>query len=165
PQVPGRMEYVGNAGGATVFVDYAHTPDALENACRTIKDLNPRHLITVFGCGGDRDRKKRPLMAEAAARHSDALIITSDNPRSEDPLAIIRDIEAGVGAKTHRSFPDRAEAIAFAVQASRSGDIILIAGKGHEPYQQFADKTIDFDDRKHASKALRDRAQSIADQR
>jgi UDP-N-acetylmuramoyl-L-alanyl-D-glutamate--2,6-diaminopimelate ligase len=165
PQVPGRMEYVGNAGGATVFVDYAHTPDALENACRTIKDLNPRHLITVFGCGGDRDKKKRPLMAEAAARHSDALIITSDNPRSEDPLAIIKDVEAGVGGKTHRSIPNRAEAIAFAVQASRSGDIILIAGKGHEPYQQFADKTIDFDDRKHASKALRDRAQSIADQR
>ncbi|WAC20964.1 UDP-N-acetylmuramoyl-L-alanyl-D-glutamate--2,6-diaminopimelate ligase [Luteolibacter sp. SL250] len=165
PQVPGRMEYVGNAGGATVFVDYAHTPDALENACRTIKDLNPRHLITVFGCGGDRDKKKRPLMAEAAALHSDALIITSDNPRSEDPLAIIKDIEAGAGGKTHRSIPDRAEAIAFAVQASRSGDIILIAGKGHEPYQQFADKTIDFDDRKHASKALRDRAQSIADQR
>lgn len=165
PQVPGRMEYVGNAGGATVFVDYAHTPDALENACRTIKELNPRHLITVFGCGGDRDKKKRPLMAEAAARHSDALIITSDNPRSEDPLAIIKDIEAGVGSKTHRSIPDRAEAISFAVQASRSGDIILIAGKGHEPYQQFADKTIDFDDRKHASKALRERAQSIADQR
>ena len=165
PQVPGRMEYVGNAGGATVFVDYAHTPDALENACRTIKDLNPRHLITVFGCGGDRDKTKRPLMAEAAARHSDALIITSDNPRSEDPLAIIREIEAGVGGKTYRSIADRAEAIDFAVQASRSGDIILIAGKGHEAYQQFADKTIDFDDRKHASKALRDRAQSIADQR
>ncbi|HVJ46005.1 MAG TPA: UDP-N-acetylmuramoyl-L-alanyl-D-glutamate--2,6-diaminopimelate ligase [Luteolibacter sp.] len=165
PQVPGRMENVGNAGGATVFVDYAHTPDALENACRTIKDLNPRHLITVFGCGGDRDKGKRPLMAEAAARHSDALIITSDNPRSEDPLAIIKDIEAGVGSKAHRSIVDRAEAIEFAVQASRSGDIILIAGKGHEPYQQFADKTIDFDDRKQASRALRARAQSIADQR
>lgn len=165
PQVPGRMENVGNAGGATVFVDYAHTPDALENACRTIKELNPRHLITVFGCGGDRDKKKRPLMAEAAARHSDALIITSDNPRSEDPLAIIKDIEAGVGGKTHRSIPDRAEAISFAIQASRSGDIILIAGKGHEPYQEFADKTIDFDDRKQASRALRERAQSIADKR
>jgi UDP-N-acetylmuramoyl-L-alanyl-D-glutamate--2,6-diaminopimelate ligase len=165
PQVPGRMENVGNAGGATVFVDYAHTPDALENACRTIKELSPRHLITVFGCGGDRDKGKRPLMAEAAARHSDALIITSDNPRSEDPLAIIKDIEAGVGSKTHRSIVDRAEAIEFAIQASRSGDIILIAGKGHEPYQQFADKTIDFDDRKQASKALRARAQSIAEQR
>lgn len=165
PQVPGRMENVGNAGGATVFVDYAHTPDALENACRTIKDLNPRHLITVFGCGGDRDKGKRPLMAEAAGKYSDALIITSDNPRSEDPLAIIKDIEAGIRSKNHHSIVDRAEAIDFAIQASRSGDIILIAGKGHETYQQFADKTIDFDDRKHASKALRARAQSIADQR
>ncbi len=87
------MENVGNAGGATVFVDYAHTPDALENACRTLKELDPRRLITVFGCGGDRDKGKRPLMAAAAARHSDACVITSDNPRSEDPLAIIREIE------------------------------------------------------------------------
>lgn len=165
PQVPGRMENVGNAGGASVFVDYAHSPDAIENACRTLRELSPRRLITVFGCGGDRDKGKRPLMAAAAARHSDALIITSDNPRSEDPLAIIAEIEKGVGTTTFRSIPDRAEAIQFAVEASRSGDIILIAGKGHEPYQQFADQTIDFDDRKHASKALRDRAQSIADQR
>jgi len=165
PQVPGRMENVGNAGGATVFVDYAHTPDALENACRTLRELSPNRLITVFGCGGDRDKGKRPLMAAAAARHSDACVITSDNPRSEDPEAIIREIETGMGTKTYRSIPDRAEAIALAIQSARSGDIILIAGKGHEPYQQFADHTIDFDDRKHASKALRDRAQSIADQR
>jgi len=165
PQVPGRMENVGNAGGATVFVDYAHTPDALENACRTLRELNPRRLITVFGCGGDRDRGKRPLMGAVAARHSDACIITSDNPRSEDPLAIIREIEAGCSATHRLSLPDRAEAIATAVQASLSGDIILIAGKGHETTQQFADHTIDFDDRKHASKALRDRSQAITDQR
>ena len=164
PQVPGRMEYVGNAGGSHVFVDYAHTPDALENACRTVKELSLRRLINVFGCGGDRDKTKRPLMAAAASNHSDAIVITSDNPRSEDPEAIIREIEAGITVP-HRSIADRAEAIAFAVETSRSGDIILIAGKGHEPYQQFADKTIDFDDRKHASKALRDRAQAIADQR
>jgi UDP-N-acetylmuramoyl-L-alanyl-D-glutamate--2,6-diaminopimelate ligase len=165
PQVPGRMENIGNAGGSTVFVDYAHTPDALENACRTLRELNPRRLITVFGCGGDRDRAKRPLMGAIAARHSDACIITSDNPRSEDPLAIIRDIEAGCLTPNRLSIPDRAEAIAAAVHASLSGDIILIAGKGHETTQQFADHTIDFDDRKHASKALRDRAQAISDQR
>ena len=162
PQVPGRMENVGNAGGATVFVDYAHTPDALENACRTLKELEPRRLITVFGCGGDRDMGKRPLMAAAAARHSDACIITSDNPRSEDPLAIIRDMEPGMGGKGHLSIPDRAEAISHAVKHSLSGDIILIAGKGHETTQQFAGHTIDFDDRKQAGKALRDRARTIS---
>jgi UDP-N-acetylmuramoyl-L-alanyl-D-glutamate--2,6-diaminopimelate ligase len=165
PQVPGRMENVGNAGGATVFVDYAHTPDALENACRTLKELDPRRLITVFGCGGDRDKGKRPLMAAAAARHSDACVITSDNPRSEDPLAIIREIEAGMGGMGHLSIPDRAEAISHAVKNSLSGDIILIAGKGHETSQQFSDHSIDFDDRKHAAKALRERAQTIAESR
>ena len=165
PQVPGRMENVGHAGGATVFVDYAHTPDALENACRTLKELDPRRLITVFGCGGDRDKGKRPLMAAAAARHSDACVITSDNPRSEDPLAIIRDIEPGLAGKGHRSIPDRAEAITFAIKNSLSGDIILIAGKGHETTQQFADHTIEFDDRKHASRALRERAATIAESR
>jgi UDP-N-acetylmuramoyl-L-alanyl-D-glutamate--2,6-diaminopimelate ligase len=165
PQVPGRMENVGNAGGATVFVDYAHTPDALENACRTLKELDPRRLITVFGCGGDRDKGKRPLMAAAAARYSDACVVTSDNPRSEDPLTIIREIESGLRGKTFRSIPDRAEAIDFAIANSLSGDIILVAGKGHETTQQFAGETIDFDDRKHASKALRDRAQAISDMR
>jgi UDP-N-acetylmuramoyl-L-alanyl-D-glutamate--2,6-diaminopimelate ligase len=165
PQVPGRMENVGHAGGATVFVDYAHTPDALENACRTLKELDPRRLITVFGCGGDRDKGKRPLMAAAAARHSDACVITSDNPRSEDPLDIIRHIEAGMRGKGHLSIPGRAEAISYAVKNALSGDIILIAGKGHETTQQFSDHTIDFDDRKHASKALRDRSQSISDSR
>jgi len=165
PQVPGRMENVGSAGGATVFVDYAHTPDALENACRTLKELNPRRLITVFGCGGDRDTGKRPLMAAAAARHSDALVITSDNPRSEDPLQIIKEIEGGVGSKPSKSIPDRAEAIEFAVNASLSGDVILIAGKGHETTQQFSDHTIDFDDRKQASRALRERARAISENR
>lgn len=165
PQVPGRMENVGNAGGTTVFVDYAHTPDALENACRTLRELNPRRLVTVFGCGGDRDQGKRPLMAAAAALHSDACVITSDNPRSEEPMQIIREIEAGMAGKTYLSFPDRAEAIALAVQGSLSGDIVLIAGKGHETTQQFSTETIDFDDRKHASKALRDRSQTISELR
>jgi len=165
PQVPGRMENVGTAGGASVFVDYAHTPDAVENACRTLRELDPRRLITVFGCGGDRDKGKRPLMAAAAARYSDACVVTSDNPRSEDPLVIIREIEAGLQGMKFRSIPDRAEAIGFAVNNSLSGDIILIAGKGHETTQTFADHTLDFDDRKHASKALRDRAQAISDMR
>ena len=158
PQVPGRMEFVGTAGGTNVFVDYAHTPDALENACRTLRELNPRRLLTIFGCGGDRDRTKRPLMAAAASRHSDACIVTSDNPRSEDPLAIIREIEPGLTGKGNRSIPDRAEAIAYTIRNAFSGDIVLIAGKGHESTQQFADVTIDFDDRKHASQALRERA-------
>ncbi len=165
PQVPGRMENAGNAGGATVFVDYAHTPDALENACRTLKELDPRRLITVFGCGGDRDIGKRPLMGAAAMRHSDACIVTSDNPRSEDPLEIIRQIESGMGGGGHLSIPDRDEAISHAIKNALSGDIILIAGKGHETTQQFATETIDFDDRKRASKALRDRAQAIAENR
>jgi UDP-N-acetylmuramoyl-L-alanyl-D-glutamate--2,6-diaminopimelate ligase len=137
----------------------------LENVCRTLKELDPRRLITVFGCGGDRDKTKRPLMAAAASRHSDACVVTSDNPRSEDPLAIIHEIESGLAGKGFRSIPDRDEAINFAIQNALSGDIILIAGKGHETTQQFADRTIDFDDRKHASKALRDRAQTIADMR
>ncbi len=165
PQVPGRLENVGNAGGATVFVDYAHTPDALENACRTLQALDPRRLITVFGCGGDRDKTKRPLMAAAASRNSDACVITSDNPRSEDPAEIIRQIEPGMAHRNYQSIPDRAEAIATAVAASLSGDIILIAGKGHETYQESAAGRIDFDDRKHASKALRDRAAAIAAER
>lgn len=166
PQVPGRMENVGNAGGATVFVDYAHTPDALENACRTLKELDPRRLITVFGCGGDRDKGKRPLMAAAAARFSDVMVITSDNPRSEDPEEIIREIEKGLPKKCSSiSVLDRAEAIEAAVQNALSGDIILIAGKGHETYQQFADRTVDFDDRKKADFALRKRAEAIAEMR
>lgn len=165
PQVPGRMQQVGQAGGATVFVDYAHTPDALENACMAIRELNPRRLITVFGCGGDRDKSKRPLMARAAARHSDALVITSDNPRSEDAQTIIGQIKAGLKGDAHISITDRAQAISYAVANALSGDIILIAGKGHETYQQLATETIDFDDRKVASKALRDRSEQISHNR
>ena len=154
PQVPGRMEHCGTRDGVSVFVDYAHTPDALENACRTLKELEPNRLITVFGCGGDRDKAKRPLMAKAAARYSDACIITSDNPRSEDPEAIIKSIEAGMGSARYRSVTDRAEAIRIAVHAAGKGDIVLVAGKGHETYQQFADGTIDFDDRHEVKRSL-----------
>ena len=157
PQVPGRMENVGHRGGVTVFVDYAHTPDALENACRTLRELAPQTLITVFGCGGDRDRGKRPLMAAAAARYSDACVVTSDNPRSEDPEAIIDEVVAGIGAVPHTRITDRSEAIRKAIFAAGPGDIVLIAGKGHEPYQQFADRTIDFDDRREARRSMHER--------
>jgi len=157
PQVPGRMEHCGTKDGVSVFVDYAHTPDAIENACRTLKELNPNRLITVFGCGGDRDRKKRPLMGKAAAEFSDACIVTSDNPRSEDPEAILKEIESGMGGSRYKLVVDRAEAIRIAIHAAGKGDIVLIAGKGHEPYQQFADRTIDFDDRKEARRALAER--------
>ena len=157
PQVPGRMEHCGTKDGVSVFVDYAHTPDAIENACRTLKELNPSRLITVFGCGGDRDRKKRPLMGKAAAELSDACIVTSDNPRSEDPEAIMKEIESGMTGSRYKLVVDRAEAIRIAIHAAGKGDIVLIAGKGHEPYQQFADLTIDFDDRKEARRALAER--------
>jgi len=157
PQVPGRMEHCGTRDGVDVFVDYAHTPDALEQACRTLKELDPRRLITVFGCGGDRDRGKRPRMAEAAARHSDACILTSDNPRGEDPEKILDEIERGMGSARYRRVVDRAEAIRIAVHAATRGDIVLIAGKGHEDYQQFAEETIDFDDRREARRALAER--------
>ncbi len=166
PQVPGRMENVGNAGGATVYVDYAHTPDALENACKTLRELDPRRLITIFGCGGDRDKTKRPLMAAAAARYSDILVLTSDNPRSEDPETIIGEMEKGLPkGVTYFSMADREKAIHSAIEEALSGDIVLIAGKGHEPYQQFSDRTIAFDDRKKADHALRNRSAAIAELR
>jgi UDP-N-acetylmuramoyl-L-alanyl-D-glutamate--2,6-diaminopimelate ligase len=162
PQVSGRMENVGNAGGATVFVDYAHTPDALENACRTLRELEPTRLITLFGCGGDRDKRKRPLMGEIASRLSDYCVVTSDNPRSEDPDTIIKEIISGMRGTHHVSITDRAKAIHDTIAATRAGDIVLIAGKGHETYQQFADRTIDFDDKKEAAQALRDRVIAAA---
>ncbi len=147
PQVPGRMELVASVNNVQSFVDYAHTPDAVENVCRTMKELcRQGRLITVFGCGGDRDRTKRPLMGEAAARYSDVCLVTSDNPRSEDPESIIDDIMPGIPrAKQHR-ITDRAEAIRAALDMARPGDCVLIAGKGHENYQIFADETINFSD-------------------
>jgi UDP-N-acetylmuramoyl-L-alanyl-D-glutamate--2,6-diaminopimelate ligase len=157
PQVPGRLEHCGSRDGVNVYVDYAHTPDALEHVCRTLKELEPRRLLTVFGCGGDRDRGKRPLMAKAAARHSDACILTSDNPRSEDPEKILREMEAGMGNARYRSVVDRAEAIRIAVHAAGPGDMVLIAGKGHETYQQFDGRTISFDDRNQARIAMQER--------
>lgn len=150
PQVPGRMESVAGDAAYHVFVDYAHTPDALEKACSTLRELNPRRLITVFGCGGDRDREKRAPMAQAASKYSDAVVLTSDNPRNEDPQRILADAEAGISGVPHKVIEDRAAAIAEAIETARPHDVILIAGKGHETYQQFAGRTIDFDDRKVA---------------
>jgi len=165
PQVPGRMECVGSVDGATVFVDYAHTPDALDNVCRTLRELDPRRLITVFGCGGDRDREKRPLMGRAASRHSDHCVVTSDNPRSEDPGAIIKDIERGMTGSVYERVADREEAIRAAVQEARGGDVVLIAGKGHENYQECADGRVPLDDRKLARAAMDARRKARGEER
>ncbi|MDB9741746.1 UDP-N-acetylmuramoyl-L-alanyl-D-glutamate--2,6-diaminopimelate ligase [Akkermansiaceae bacterium] len=155
-QVPGRVELVERKMGVSVFVDYAHTPDAIENVGKALRELDPKRIITVFGCGGDRDTSKRPHMAKAAGLVSDYCIITSDNPRSEDPLKIIADIEAGLVGCPFKSIPDREEAINNAISVATGGDIVLIAGKGHEDYQIFADETIPFDDRIKARYALRE---------
>ena len=157
PQVPGRLESVDSKMPFRVFVDYAHTPDALEKACATLQELNPNRLVTVFGCGGDRDRSKRALMAKAASVHSDAVVITSDNPRTEDPQQILRDTEEGLQPGTQSAtIEDRKEAIRQAIFDAKPRDIVLIAGKGHETYQEFADGKIDFDDRLVAQHAIND---------
>ncbi len=158
PQVPGRLESVAGARAFGVFVDYAHTPDALENALETLRELSPRRLVAVFGCGGNRDIPKRRAMGEIAARLADYSVITSDNPRQEDPEKIIRDIESGFGSGGgFEAVVDRREAIGRGVELLGKGDILLIAGKGHEAYQQFADRTVPFDDRVVARQMLGDR--------
>ena len=156
PQVPGRLEAVPAKRQFQVFVDYAHTPDALLNVLKTLRELEPARLIVVFGCGGDRDRQKRPLMAEAVDRNADLAIITSDNPRKEDPNAIIAEVEKGFRSDHYEKIPDRAEAIKRAIELARPRDIVLIAGKGHENYQEFADHTVPFDDMQVARRALED---------
>ncbi|MBS7153227.1 MAG: UDP-N-acetylmuramoyl-L-alanyl-D-glutamate--2,6-diaminopimelate ligase, partial [Akkermansia sp.] len=155
PQVPGRLELFTHPGGAQIFIDYAHTPDALENVCKTLKELCSRRLITVFGCGGNRDKGKRPLMGAVAARLSDACIVTSDNPRSEEPLSIINQITAGMPEGRYAIIPDRARAIATAIDQARLGDIVLIAGKGHENYQELSTGRIDFSDAKEVRRNMR----------
>lgn len=155
-QTAGRMEYVGGER-ISVFVDYAHTPDAVEKACGTLAALNPGRLITVFGCGGDRDRSKRSLMGEAAARHSNICIVTSDNPRGEDPDEIIAQILPGIGGRTHDVIADRRAAINHAIEISLPSDIILIAGKGHETYQEVKGQRYHFDDREIARRALEEK--------
>jgi UDP-N-acetylmuramoyl-L-alanyl-D-glutamate--2,6-diaminopimelate ligase len=152
--VPGRFEAVDEGQPFAVLVDYAHTPDSLENVLRTARELARNRLICVFGCGGDRDRGKRPVMGRIAAGLADVAIVTSDNPRSEEPEAIISEIVAGAGDDVEVE-PDRAAAIAQALELAGEGDVVVIAGKGHEQGQQFRDRTIPFDDREVARDALR----------
>jgi UDP-N-acetylmuramoyl-L-alanyl-D-glutamate--2,6-diaminopimelate ligase len=158
--VPGRFESVDAGQPFLALVDYAHTPDALAYAVRTCRELADGRLIVVFGCGGDRDREKRPLMGEAATKVADLTVITSDNPRSEDPGEIIREIEPGArsGGGAYEVIVDREAAIRSAVAAARAGDVVLVAGKGHEQGQQFADRTIAFDDREVLRRALQETA-------
>jgi UDP-N-acetylmuramoyl-L-alanyl-D-glutamate--2,6-diaminopimelate ligase len=173
PQVPGRMQRVGAelAGVPTVLVDYAHTPDAVEKVLRAARPLTRGRLIAVFGCGGDRDRSKRPKMAEAVAKLADRAVLTSDNPRTEDPQRILSDVEAGLGGMTrvaarelasaqraYVALLDRREAIELAVASAAPEDTIVIAGKGHEDYQIIGREKFPFDDRDEAQRALARRA-------
>lgn len=171
PCVPGRLERVDDEGGRVVFVDYAHTPDALENVLKTLGVVARRRIICVFGCGGDRDRGKRPLMGGIVGRLCDLAVVTSDNPRTEAPDGIIADILPGVrekmsreiqaadpaawnGAKGFAVIPDRADAIRTAIRMAAPEDVVLIAGKGHETYQIIGKEKRDFDDRRVAGEAL-----------
>lgn len=170
PQVPGRVEHVvlEGASAPTVLVDYAHTPDAIDKLLRTVRPLTPGRLITVFGCGGDRDRGKRPLMAKAVARWSDRAIVTNDNPRTEDPNKILADIVTGLEGlerveasdfaqreKVYVTLPDRRRAIQLAIGSAGPQDTVLLAGKGHEDYQIIGHERLPFDDRREALRALR----------
>jgi UDP-N-acetylmuramoyl-L-alanyl-D-glutamate--2,6-diaminopimelate ligase len=160
--VPGRFQVVSSpADELTVVVDYAHTDDALRNLLETARPLAHGRLITVFGAGGDRDRTKRPLMGAVAGRLSDLIVVTSDNPRSEDPERIIEEVQRGITADTRRdsaqrvlAIVDRRAAIAKAVELARPGDLVLVAGKGHEKYQVIGDRTLPFDDVAVARDAL-----------
>jgi len=169
--VPGRLEAVPHNGGPRVYVDYAHKPGALEHVLKTLRPFTPNRLITVFGCGGDRDRAKRPLMGEIAGRRADLSIVTSDNPRNEDPGVIIAEILPGLRPVAGQEYdlkrissawdapgyavePDRRLAIRAAVKAARADDVIVVAGKGHETYQIIGAERIDFDDRKEVARAL-----------
>jgi len=155
--IPGRFQLVEGSGDITVIVDYAHTPDSLENILATAREFAQRRIITVFGCGGNRDRTKRPLMGKAAARYSDFCIITSDNPRNEEPEAIIEDILSGlkeISFENYRVVVDRRQAITEALNLAEKGDIVIIAGKGHETYQEIKGKKYPFDDKQVAEEIL-----------
>jgi len=159
--VRGRFEQIRSAAGWTAIVDYAHTPDALENCLRTIRELlrpgSPSRVITVFGCGGNRDRGKRPLMGRIASDLSDLVVVTSDNPRNEEPEAIIDEILKGVPAgRTVRRIADRREAIRAGLRLAAAGDVVLIAGKGHEDYQVVGEARSHFDDREEIETYIRE---------
>jgi UDP-N-acetylmuramoyl-L-alanyl-D-glutamate--2,6-diaminopimelate ligase len=148
--LPGRLEPVDVGGGFAVFVDYAHTPDALEKVLTALRELTAGRLVAVFGCGGDKDKGKRPVMGEIAGRLADIPVVTSDNPRSEDPVVIVNAVMDGVRAAGNPhvlGIPDRREAIAAALSLAQDGDVVVVAGKGHEQEQIFADRRIPFDDR------------------
>jgi UDP-N-acetylmuramyl-tripeptide synthetase len=159
--VAGRFELVDEGQDFSVIVDYAHTPDGLENILHTARQIAEKRIITVFGCGGDRDRTKRPIMGKIAAKLSDVVIATSDNPRSENPEFILSEVEVGVKeglseGKQHEKITDRREAIHRAIALAEKGDIVIIAGKGHEDYQILKDRTIHFDDKEEARAAIRE---------
>src|SRR5690625_3076846 len=155
--VDGRMEIVDEGQDFLVLVDYAHTPDALDNVLKTVKEFSVGKVITVFGCGGNRDKFKRPVMGEIASQYSDFVIVTSDNPRSEDLIKIMGDIEEGLNRSKNQKYEllaDREKAIERAIHIANKSDVVIIAGKGHETYQIFKNKTIEFDDKTIARKYL-----------
>ena len=153
--IPGRFELIKNNQDIYVIIDYAHKPDGLKNVLLTIKEFCSGKIITVFGCGGDRDRDKRPIMGQISSQLSDYTIITSDNPRSEDPEVIIKEIEKGIIGNDYEKISDRRKAIKRAISMANKGDVVLIAGKGHEDYQVLRDRTIHFDDKEIAKEYLR----------
>ncbi|MCU0651135.1 MAG: UDP-N-acetylmuramoyl-L-alanyl-D-glutamate--2,6-diaminopimelate ligase, partial [Candidatus Omnitrophica bacterium] len=155
--VPGRLERIDAQGDVRVFVDYAHTQDALFNVISTLRQITRNKIIVVFGCGGDRDKLKRPAMGKVTTELADFAVITSDNPRSEDPQAIIEDITGGIKKENYSVVPDRKAAIRTALSKAGAGDIVLIAGKGHETYQIIKDKVLHFDDREAVLECLRSR--------
>jgi UDP-N-acetylmuramoyl-L-alanyl-D-glutamate--2,6-diaminopimelate ligase len=157
--VPGRFEVYNTTEGVSVLIDYAHSPDSLEKLLLSVKDLKPARVITVFGCGGDRDRSKRPIMGKIALTNSDVTVITSDNPRTEEPLAIIREIKAGMNGGTYLEIPDRKEAIRAALLLARKDDVVVIAGKGHEDYQIIGTEKVHFSDKETAKSILSEKDQ------
>ncbi len=156
PGVPGRLEPIRNDLPFRLLIDYAHTPDGLENVLRSLRETTAGRIIAVFGCGGDRDQSKRPEMGRIATRWADLSLITSDNPRSEDPEEIIRQIVCGVQGDGYRIIPDRTQAIRVAIQSAAPGDTVLLAGKGHETWQVFSDRVIHYDEREIAREILKE---------